>query len=152
MRRKEKEIAEKSEIEAVIGKATVCRLAMADENAPYIVPLCFGYENNTIYFHSAKAGKKLDILRKNKRVCFEMDIGQEIINKGNNACEWGMGFQSVIGFGNAYILEDSASKRHALEIIMRQYAEGSFEYNDAALDKTAVIKVDIDHMTGKQSG
>ena len=67
MRRKEKEIVEKSEIEAVISKASVCRLGMAEEGMPYVVPLCFGYENNTLYFHSAKEGKKVDILKKNNR-------------------------------------------------------------------------------------
>ena len=152
MRRKEKEITQKSEIEAVIAKASVCRLAMVHENAPYVVPLCFGYENNTLYFHSAMEGKKIEILKKNNRVCFEMDVRAELIRKGSNACEWGMTFQSVIGFGRASFLDDAALKRRALDIIMYQYAEGSFEYKDSALEKTAVIKVDIDHMTGKQSG
>jgi nitroimidazol reductase NimA-like FMN-containing flavoprotein (pyridoxamine 5'-phosphate oxidase superfamily) len=151
MRRKEKEITEKSEIEAVIGKANVCRLAMADDNRPYVVPLCFGYANDVLYFHAAKEGKKLDIIRKNNRVCFEFDVAQEIIDKGKNACEWGMKYQSVIGFGKASVVEDSVSKRQALDIIMRQYAGGRFEYNESIVEKTVIIKVEIETMTGKQS-
>jgi nitroimidazol reductase NimA-like FMN-containing flavoprotein (pyridoxamine 5'-phosphate oxidase superfamily) len=152
VRRKEKEIVEKAELEAVIKEALVCRIAMVQGTSPYVVPLCFGYEDNTLYFHSAKEGKKIEILRENNSVCFEMDTGTELIQKGDDACHWGMKFKSIIGFGKASILEDNASKRRALDTIMRQYAEGSFEYKEAALDKTEVIKVDIEQMTGKQSG
>jgi nitroimidazol reductase NimA-like FMN-containing flavoprotein (pyridoxamine 5'-phosphate oxidase superfamily) len=151
MRRKEKEMTNQSEIEAVIGKATVCRLAMADENGPYIVPLCFGFSNNALYFHSAKEGKKLDILNKNNQVCFEFDVGQEITSRGKDACDWGMKYQSVIGYGKAVILQDSAAKRQALDIIMGHYAEGCFAYHDSIIDKTTIIKIEIERMTGKQS-
>ncbi|MBW1695990.1 MAG: pyridoxamine 5'-phosphate oxidase family protein [Deltaproteobacteria bacterium] len=151
MRRKEKEIRQRAEIDAVIKKSTVCRLAMAEGNLPYVVPLCFGYSDNTLYFHSAKEGRKLDIIRKNNLVCFEFDIDQEIINKGKNACRWSMKYQSVIGYGKAFILEEPMSKRRGLEIIMRQYAAGSFEYQDSKIDETVVIKVEIEQITGKQS-
>ncbi|MFC1532217.1 pyridoxamine 5'-phosphate oxidase family protein [Thermodesulfobacteriota bacterium] len=66
MRRKEKEITKKSEIEAVINKALVCRVGLSDNNFPYIVPLCFGYQDNTIYIHGALEGRKIDILKKIK--------------------------------------------------------------------------------------
>ncbi len=151
MRRKEKEITKKPEIETVIGKATVCRLAMVDDDRPYIVPLCFGYADDVLYFHAAKEGKKLDIIKKNNRVCFEFDIAQGIMDKGKNACEWGMKYQSVIGFGKAFVMEDSVSKRQALDIIMRQYTEGDFEYHESKIEKTVIIKVEIESMTGKQS-
>ena len=82
MRRKEKEIAERSELEAVIKEASVCRIAMVEGTSPYVVPLCFGYDDNTLYFHSAIEGKKIEILKKNNSVCFEMDIGTELIQKG----------------------------------------------------------------------
>jgi nitroimidazol reductase NimA-like FMN-containing flavoprotein (pyridoxamine 5'-phosphate oxidase superfamily) len=61
MRRSEKEITAKTEIESIIQQSMVCRLAMSEGQIPYIVPLCFGYRNDTLYFHSAKEGKKLDI-------------------------------------------------------------------------------------------
>ncbi|MFH2046242.1 MAG: pyridoxamine 5'-phosphate oxidase family protein [Pseudomonadota bacterium] len=64
MRRKEKEITDKSEIEAVIHRLIVCRVGLADDNIPYIVPLCFGYRDNTIYVHGSLKGKKINILRK----------------------------------------------------------------------------------------
>ena len=150
MRRKEKQITAITEIEAVIRKALVCRLAMVDDGWPYIVPLCFGYQNNTLFFHSAKEGKKLDLLIKNKNVCFEFDVDTKL-KRGETACEWGMTYQSVIGFGQASLVEDPSAKRSALDIIMRQYAEGTFAYTDALLEKIAIIKVAIANMTGKRA-
>ena len=150
MRRKEKEIVEKSEIEAVIAAAKVCRLAMADDRQPYIVPLCFGFAENVLYFHSAGEGKKIEILKKNNRVCFEFDIDTHV-KTGETACKWGMKFRSVIGFGRADFIEDAELKSNALDVIMRQYGSDSFAYPDKTVDKTTVIKVEIESMTGKQA-
>jgi uncharacterized protein len=152
MRRKEKEITDLAEIESVIKKSFVCRLAMCDADQPYVVPICFGYKENVLYFHSAGAGRKIDILKKNNRVCFEFDIDAELAKKGEDRCDWGMTFQSVIGSGKAVILEDEESKRKALDIIMGQYDQGDFQYADAKMKITTVFKVDIEEMTGKRSG
>ncbi len=149
-RRADKEIISRAEIEGIIRRSLVCRLALADENRPYIVPLCFGYKDNSLYFHSAVQGKKIDIIKKNNRVCFEFDIDYEVI-KADKACEWGMQYKSVVGFGQASFLEDSESKRRALDIIMKQYSGESSAYPEAKLKHTVIIKVDIQHMTGKQA-
>ena len=150
MRRKEKEITAKDEIESIIRKSTVCRLALADDGRPYIVPLCFGYSNNALYFHSAREGKKIEILKKNNHVCFEFDIHPEI-KQGDTACAWGMKYRSVIGYGTATLIDDSEQKREALNIIMAQYADGAFEYAQKSFDKMLVIKVDVSEMSGKKS-
>jgi nitroimidazol reductase NimA-like FMN-containing flavoprotein (pyridoxamine 5'-phosphate oxidase superfamily) len=150
LRRKEKEIRSKEEVESVIQKALVCRLGMADENGPYIVPLSFGYRDGFLFFHSAKEGKKIDILRKNKKVCFEIDTDHEIV-ESEKACKWGMEYKSVIGFGNAFIIEDIESIKAALDVIMDHYSGRTFEYQDEVLRKTVVIKVEIESMTGKKS-
>jgi len=149
MRKKEKEITKKSAIEAIITKSLVCRLALSDDNSPYIVPLCFGYKDKVLYFHSSQKGKKIDIIKKNPKVCFEFDTNTEIV-KAKDACRWTMRYQSIIGFGKAVFLEDTAEKRHALDIIMGQYSDRIFQFDDAILKKTGVIKVEIESMTGKQ--
>ena len=150
MRRKEKEITDIKEIEFIIQQSQVCRLALADEGLPYIVPLCFGYKNKMLYFHSAKEGQKIDILRRNRQVCFEFDIDARV-RSGKTACAWGMGYKSVIGYGTASLVEDPEEKQKALDIIMRQYSEGEFEYSAKNLAEMLVIKVDISAMTGKKS-
>jgi uncharacterized protein len=149
MRRKDREIKSKEDIESVIRKSLVCRLGMADENGPYIVPLSFGYADGCLFFHSAKEGRKLNMLRKNNKVCFEFDMAGEMV-KGDKACDWGMKFKSVIGFGNAFIVDDTLSKKAALDVIMAHYSAGAFEYDEKKLDRTVVIKIEIESMTGKE--
>ncbi|MBF0303142.1 MAG: pyridoxamine 5'-phosphate oxidase family protein [Desulfamplus sp.] len=151
MRRKEKEIKEQSEIEAVIRKSAVCRLGLSDGDIPYIVPLCFGYKDNSIYLHSALKGKKIDILQKNQKVCFEFDADIEV-KEAERACDWGMQFKSVIGFGKAVFIEDINDKITALNIIMKQYSDRTFEFTDNAARGVTVIRIDIQSMTGKISG
>ena len=150
LRRKEKEITETDEIRSIIRKSTICRLGMADDSRPYIVPLCFGYRNNVLYFHSAKEGKKIEILKRNNQVCFEFDIHPEL-KPGERACAWGMKYRSVIGYGKALLIEDPEQKRQALDIIMAQYADGPFEYSQKSFNQALVIKVDITEMSGKKS-
>jgi nitroimidazol reductase NimA-like FMN-containing flavoprotein (pyridoxamine 5'-phosphate oxidase superfamily) len=150
MRRRDKEITDPSTIEDVISQATVCKLAMCDDNQPYIVPLCFGFKDNTLYFHSAREGKKIDMLKKNPNVCFEFDIFTQVI-KSAKACKYGMKYKSVIGYGKASFITDDGLKRQAFDIIMKQYAQGPFAYDDALVSSIVIIKVDIEQMTGKRS-
>jgi nitroimidazol reductase NimA-like FMN-containing flavoprotein (pyridoxamine 5'-phosphate oxidase superfamily) len=150
LRKKEKEITETDEIESIIRKSLVCRLALADDGLPYIVPLCFGYRNNALYFHTAKKGRKIEILKRNNQVCFEFDIHPEL-KPGERACAWGMKYRSVIGYGTALLLEDPEQKRAALDIIMAHYADGPFEYSEKAFGEALVIKVEVENMTGKKS-
>jgi nitroimidazol reductase NimA-like FMN-containing flavoprotein (pyridoxamine 5'-phosphate oxidase superfamily) len=152
MRRKEREIADRREIESIIYKYLVCRLAMTEGDHPYAIPLCFGYKDNALYFHTAMKGMKMDILKKNNRVCFEFDLDHEIVTSPN-PCDWGIKYRSVIGFGKAAFLEDTEPKKKALEIILEHYgARGPFSYSEKGFRKTMIIKVDIESMTGKKAG
>ena len=152
MRKKDKEIKDKNTIESIIKRATVCRIGLSENNVPYIVPLNFGYENNCLYFHSAKEGKKIDMIRKNNSVCFEIDMDTELV-EAENACGWGMKYYSIIGFGKAFLVDDFDEKRKALDIIMEHYSgKSSFEYSEEAVINAAIIKVEMEIMTGKKSG
>ena len=141
----------KENIEAIIRKATVCRLGILDGDTPYIVPLCFGYRDNTLYFHGSKKSRKVELIQKHPKVCFEFDILAEPLS-ATDPCDWDMRYQSVVGFGIACVVEAIAEKRQALEIITAQYAEGSHFFTEPKLKATAVIKVAIGIMTGKQAG
>ena len=151
MRRKDKAIHDRDEIEAIIRESLACRLALSEGNRPYVVPLCFGYENNTLYFHSATEGRKIEILKKNTNVCFEFDIDQEVV-QAEKPCKWSMKYRSVIGFGKASIVEDLEEKRKGLDVIMNHYSGRLFEYLEPAIQSTVIIKVEIESMTGKKSG
>ena len=149
MRRSDRKITDRSEIDDIIRRSQVCRLGLTDGVEPYVVPLSFGYDGRALYFHCASEGRKLDILRKNRRVCFEFDILDGIVT-GDAACQWGMAFRSVIGAGQGHIIEEPDKKRQALTILMNQYADTEFTFSDAAVDSIAIIRVDITSISGKQ--
>ncbi|MFA4936465.1 MAG: pyridoxamine 5'-phosphate oxidase family protein [Candidatus Methanoperedens sp.] len=151
MRRKDKEIKDKKEIESIISRSDVCRIALSENNSPYIVPVCFGYKDKCLYFHSAADGRKIDIIKKNNRVCFEFDIHEGLI-KSKNPCDWDMKYYSVIGYGKAFFIEDFEEKIKALNIITEHYSGNSFEFQGNSIDNVTVIKVEIENITGKKSG
>lgn len=152
MRRKEREITDHAILEEILHKAWICRLAMSADDQPYVIPLCFGYRDKTLYIHCAQEGLKIDMLKKNHRVCFEAD-GDLELKRGENACEWGMKGRSVIGFGRAHVIDDPDGKTMALGVIMEHYgAKAPFSYNAGGLEKALIIRVDIETMTGKKLG
>lgn len=154
MRRNDKEIKDKNAIERILNEAQVCRIALCNDNKPYIVPMNFGFKDNYLYLHSACEGRKIDMIKGNNNICFEVDIKNELV-KSDEACNWGMKYYSVIGFGNASLINDNNKKKEALDIIMQKYSENTqktFEYSPSALDKTVIIKVKITKLTGKKSG
>ena len=149
MRRKDREIKDKSVIETIIQKADVCRVALCNDGLPYIVPMNFGYKEGCLFLHSAREGKKIDMLKNNNKVCFEIDCGFELV-KAEQGCDWGMNYQSVIGFGKAFLVEGFDQKKKGLDVIMEKYSGGrSFEYSERAVNNVIIIKVEIDSMTGK---
>ena len=91
------------------------------------------------------------MLRKNNNVCFEVDIDNNLV-KTERPCKWGLNYKSVIGFGKAVFVEDMEGKRRALDVILRQFSADMFDYPEEAVCKTTIIKVEIESMTGKQSG
>jgi uncharacterized protein len=141
---------DQTKIVGIIAKAKVCRLGLADGNQPYVVPLSFGYHEMALYFHTGKKGRKMEILKKNNRVCFEMETDLEIL-PADNPCKWNMGYKSVVGYGRAVILEDPTEKQKALDVIVKHYGGTPMEYDEKRVNGLAVIKLEIDGMTGKES-
>jgi nitroimidazol reductase NimA-like FMN-containing flavoprotein (pyridoxamine 5'-phosphate oxidase superfamily) len=153
MRRKDRELTGSFEMEQVISKADVCRIALADNNIPYIVTMNFGYsggENACFYFHCAREGRKLDMIRKNNYVCFELDTDHQI-SEGEKGCDWGMTFSSIVGYGYISILEDRDSRNEALDTIMSHYSDRkTFSYDERVFDTTTILRLDISGMTAKR--
>ena len=150
MRRATREISDQSAIRAVMEEALICRIGFCDDGSPYVVPMNFGLGENCLFLHCATEGRKLDILRQNDRVCFEMDFLREI-RQGPASCGWGARYESVIGFGRAIVVDDPAERRFALDRIMDHYrAQGPYTYEDDILAKTAIIRIEIESLTGKR--
>lgn len=152
MRRKDREVSDFNEIIAIIKKCDVCRIALKDEDFPYIVPLNFGWEVKGeqvfFYFHSAMQGKKLDLIAKDNRAAFEMDCDHNfILYEERMSCT--MGYASVIGHGTIEIVPDE-DKYAALKILMRQYHAENFKFNTDMMKVTTVLKMTVTDMVGKR--
>lgn len=154
MRRKERELTVIEDIESIILRADVCRVAFANDNFPYIVTMNFGYTGGTekkFYFHCAPEGKKLEMLKKNPYVCFELD-SDHLIQPGDKACEFAMKYRSIIGWGNISIVNEEKERLEGLNIIMRHYsAREKFDFDSALFKRTTILRLNIITMTGKES-
>ena len=155
MRRKDKEIIDINEILDIIGKCKYCRLGLSENNTPYIIPLNYGfsYDNNKLifYFHSAKEGKKLDIIQKNNNACFEIDCDTRLI-EGEKPCDYGYEFKSIIGFGKIIIIETIEGKTKGLNYLMKHQTgkEINYNYKNNELNNVIIFKMEIEELTGKQ--
>ena len=153
MRKNEREIKDRSELDGVISRSDVCRLAFADNNIPYIVTMNFGYlagENSRLYFHCASEGRKIDLIKKNNLVCFEMDTDHMIVT-GARPCDYGMKYSSIVGWGRISIVDSENEKREGLDAIMRHISqEKAFTYNEEVFNRTTVLRLEILELTGKR--
>jgi uncharacterized protein len=151
MRRAEKQIKNRREIDTILSRATICRIGLIDQGIPYIVPLNFGYKDNCLYFHSAPDGKKIELLKRNPTVCFEAEDDLAIINTGI-PCKWSMHYKSIIGQGAASFITEPDQKKEALSVIVDHYSPGtSYEFPEKNLNDIIIIKIEINQITGKKS-
>ncbi len=151
MRRNDKAITDRQQLDAIIRGSLVCRLALVESGQPYLVPLSFGYDGAALYFHTAPEGRKIAAFLAGGEVCFECERHVELRRDPQIACKWSMNFESVIGYGTISELTAAEEKRHALNLIMRQYSDQDWDFEPAAMTKTRAWKLTITSMTGKVS-
>ena len=152
MTKRERQITDPKQIEAILDASKVLHLGLAVDNEPYVVPLNYGYimEDGklVIYLHSAQRGKKLDMIRSNPRVFFEMDCDR-VPFEGVMPCQYGMVYSSIMGRGQASIVEDVEEKKKAMTILMKTQTGKDFTFEDRLVSMVAVIRVDVAEYTAK---
>ena len=133
-------IEDKQRIESIILQADACFVGITDlEGNPYVVPMNFGYENDTLYLHSGPEGGKIEMLQHNNNVCITFSLGHKLVYQHKQvACSYSMRSESAMC--------------RALDIIMRHYTKDQFSYSDPAVRNVKVWKVPVDQMTGKVFG
>ena len=150
MRRKDKEVTSREWMMEVLDKGLWIELAMADkEGRPYVVPLNYGFKDNFMIVHGAKEGKKIDVMKENNMVAFNVTIDAEIVRNEEDPSEFSMKYRSVSGLGTAKFIEDIEEKREALKILMEHYRGPKEPMTEGMLKATAVIKISITELTGK---
>ena len=152
MTKRERQITDPKQIEAILDASKVLHLGLAVDNEPYVVPLNYGYTMEdgklVIYLHGAQRGKKLDMIRSNPRVFFEMDCDRVPFD-GVMPCQYGMVYSSIMGRGLAHIVEDVEEKKKAMTILMKTQTGKDFTFEDRLVSMVAVIRIDAAEYTAK---
>lgn len=149
MRRHEREITDPIIIEEIFSKAIICRVAFHGEEYPYVVPMNFGYKDGALYFHCATEGKKLELIRKNNKVAFEITEKQELV-PSEKSCEWTEHYRSIFGVGEMEMLSDYTQKLKGLDALMQHHGKVKNAYDPKLVDRLLVLKLTIKEMTAKQ--
>ena len=154
MRRKDREVTSSERIDEIISRCHCIRLGFCDEGEVYIVPLNFGFSKRedarTFYFHGAKEGRKIDLMKKGQSVGFEMDTNYKL-NDGDTACDYSARFLSIIGTGHVAFVEDRAEKETALQAIMlHNTGKDDWEFSEAMVNAVCTFKMDVDTISCKE--
>lgn len=155
MRRKDREITDNKEILSIIDRCESMTISLLDGDKPYLLPMNFGYEYENeklvFYFHSAKQGKKLDIIKENNNIWFSMDCSHELV-AAEYPCAFTMYYESVIGNGKVFILEDTEEKIKALKLIMKNYTNGKeYDFEEKHTNAITALKIEVSEYTAKRS-
>ena len=151
MRKANREITDFQEKIALLERCDTIRLGILDDDAPYIVPVSFGYEVTgetvSVYFHGAVAGRKFELLKKHPRVCVEADVCNGFVDNGEGGatCD----YESLIGWGNAELLEGEEAKK-GVRLLMEHCGFADYPCGDEVMKITAVHRITLDALTGKR--
>ena len=152
MTKRERQITDEAQIRHILDTAKVLHLGLSVNDEPYVVPMNYGYTmedgNLVLYMHSAVRGKKLDMMKANPRVFFEMDCDLAPF-EGDKPCQYGLVYSSVMGRGTAHIVEDVEEKIKAMAILMKTQTQKDFEFNEKLVSIVAVIRIDVQEYTAK---
>lgn len=154
MRRGEREITQSEDLAAIFSEASVLFLALQDQAAPYVIPVSFGWEPGKLYFHGAREGRKLDLIRRNPHVGFSACGDMRIVTAAAAVCDFSVVGRSVVGTGKARILDEETERRHAMDVIVRHYSSAPLQggYRNASLERASLIEIRIDTVRGKRMG
>lgn len=153
MTRREQQVTDINEIIEILEKSKVVHVGMIDGDEPYVVPMNYGYilEDGklTIYLHGARRGRKLDVIKANPKVFYEMccDITPF---EGEVACKYGITYASIMGRGLATLVEDVEEKKKALSILMKTQTGKEFTFEDKLTTVVSIIKIDTLEFTAKK--
>ena len=153
MTKRERQVTDPEQIRHILDTAKVLHLGLAVDNEPYVVPMNYGYTMEdgslTLYVHGAVKGRKLDVLRKNPKVFFEMEC--DIVPfEGKYACQYGTTYASVMGLGMAQVLENPEEKIDGLTKFMKTQTGKVFTFDEKMVSMVNVIKITAKSFTAKK--
>lgn len=154
MRRKDREVTDREKIDGIIRDCDCCRLGFCDQGRAYIVPLSFGFVREdgrrVFYFHGAREGRKINLIRRTGYAGFEMDTHCKL-NESEKACGYSARFRSVIGGGSVSLVEEPEEKQAGLRAIMLQNTgKAQWEFSPEMLAAVCVFKLEVEELSCKE--
>ena len=152
MTKRERQVTDPAQIAHILDTGKVLHLGLAVNNEPYVVPMNYGYTMEdgklVLYLHSALQGKKLDMMRTNPNVFFEIDCDLMPF-EGRVPCQYGLVYSSIMGRGTARIVGNVEEKKQAMSILMKTQTGKDFAFEDRLVSIVAVIRIDVEEYTAK---
>ena len=142
---------DRGEMEGLLERALVSHLGLCVDGEPYVVPIGFVYHNGCIYFHSYPRGRKVEAMRRNSRVCFQVEeVGRFL--PGEAPCRFGVEYRSVIAYGRVRFLEEAEERLEALRLLLRKYgaSEAAEALSEEMLGGVLVGEIRVEEMTGRR--
>lgn len=156
MRRREREITDPVLIDEILGSCQYLHLGLVDDGMPYVVPMNYGVIKDpedghyVLYLHGAHEGRKLDIIRKNPNCCFTMERNVAPF-EGRLACQYGMVYECIMGFGSIRIIDEPAEKIASLKALMKtQTGKDDFQFDERMVSIVTVMRIDVDELSAKR--
>lgn len=147
------QIDSREEIEQIIRSCKICFVAMCDSDSPYVLPMNFGLDGDTVILHSAQKGRMWEILRRNPKVCITWSAGDEINWQNSHvACSYYLKSSSVVAEGVAELIDDYDQKVKCMELFMSHYSPLTFRFNKPAIINVGIIRVKADYFSGRKFG
>ncbi|MCG6189632.1 pyridoxamine 5'-phosphate oxidase family protein [Maribellus maritimus] len=146
-------IEDREKINETIKACKTCYLAMAEENAPYVLPMNFALNGDWVILHSAQTGRMWETLKKNPKVCINWTLGEELAWQDVQVgCSYRVKSESVLVEGEAEFVDDYDEKYALLKMLMAQYSDREFKFNAPAVKNVGLIKVKIEKLSAKEFG
>lgn len=146
-------IEDRNEIDIIIKACKTCYVAMSVANVPYVLPMNFALDGNTVILHSAQHGRMWETIQKNPKVCINWTLGEELAWQDEHVgCSYRVKSKTVLVEGTVEIIDDYNEKERMLKVMMAQYSDLEFKFNAPAVRNVGLMKVHIDKITAKEFG
>ena len=146
-------IENRKEIEQIIKACKTCYVAMSENDFPYVLPMNFALDGNTVILHSAQNGRMWETLKKNPKVCINWTLGEELAwQDAHVGCSYRVKSKSVLVEGAVEFINDYNEKYNCMLKIMAQYSDRNFKFNEPAIVNVGVFKVNIEKISAKEFG
>jgi uncharacterized protein len=146
-------INNREEIDQIIRSCKTCWLAMSVEDIPYVLPMNFALDGNSVILHSAQSGRMWETLKENQNVCINWTLGEDLAWQDVKVgCSYRVKSKSVLVEGKVEFADNFEEKNRCLQLLMNQYSDREFKFSNPAVENVGILKVAIEKISAKEFG